>query len=60
MKNSRKIDLPDYCCKYDVVTSGGRKECDHDYPPETKKEHDTFVSWTCSKCKMKTSFGVYE
>lgn len=40
---SRKIELPDYCCPQDVSTRGGDRDCDHDYPPDSKDESDTYV-----------------
>ena len=58
-EKSRKIELPNYCCALDVNMAGGDKDCDHDYPPESKVENDTYVLWTCSRCDMKTSFGVF-
>lgn len=57
---NRKIKLPSYCCPRDIKTSGGDKDCDHDCPPETRKENSVSVSWQCSKCGMRTTFGVYE
>jgi len=57
---NRKIDLPDYCCPMDLQTMGGNEECDHDYPPESKVEHDTYLEWQCSKCNMRTTVGVYD
>ena len=56
----RKIDLPDYCCPHTCSTAGGDEDCDHDYPPESKLEHDDWVEWTCSHCGMRTSFEVYQ
>jgi len=56
----RKIDVPDYCCKSDIQTRHVDDDCDHDYPPESKKEHDTFVEWTCSRCGGVVSLGVYQ
>lgn len=58
--SSRKIELPPHCCPHDVEYYGGDNNCDHDYPPESKNEEDTYVSWRCSKCGMITSFGVYQ
>ena len=57
---NRKISLPDYCCPPTGQSKGGDSECDHDYPPESKIEHDTWVQWACSKCGMKRSYEVYE
>ena len=59
-KMNRKIELPDYCCPFTGVSKGGKKECDHDYPPESKEEFDTYIQYTCSKCGMKRSYEVYE
>jgi len=56
----RKIALPSYCCPHGCQTSGGDKDCDHDYPPESKVEHTTYVTWRCSKCGMRVSFEVYQ
>jgi len=61
---NRKIKLPVYCCPHTCKTRGGDEECDHDYPPESQKEHDewggSWVEWTCSKCGMRVSFEVYD
>jgi hypothetical protein len=59
-EKSRKIDLPYYCCPFDRQIIDGDKDCEHDYPPESKEEFDTFIRWVCSKCGMKTSYGVYQ
>jgi hypothetical protein len=56
----RKIDPPSYCCTYDMNHRGGDRNCNHDYPPESKREYATCVEWTCSICGMRTSLGVYE
>lgn len=55
---NRKIDLPLYCCPFGYKTEGGDKNCDHDYPPETKVEEAEWVSWKCSKCGMTVYFEV--
>ena len=57
---NRKIDLPEYCCPSDRNVSGGKEDCDHDFPLESKREYDTYLKWTCSKCGMRISFGVYQ
>lgn len=62
---NRKIILPDYCCPFGGWSKGGDENCDHDYPPESRKEHDPFkgpsyVCWTCSKCGMKRCYEVYQ
>ena len=59
MSEHRKIELPAYCCPGDVRTVGGQKDCDHDYPPESKDESASFVTWTCSICGLKICVGVY-
>jgi hypothetical protein len=60
MSEARKIKLPAYCTPFNCRTSGGNKDCDHDYPPESKKETVSWVTWTCSRCGMRTSFEVYQ
>lgn len=57
---NRKIDLPEYCSPFTGERRLGKDDCDHDYPPESKNEHDTFVEWTCSKCGMIRSYEVYD
>jgi len=56
----RKIALPEYCCPSDHTISGGRDDCDHDYPPESLVEHCEYLTWTCSRCGLVISFGVYQ
>lgn len=56
---NRKIELPEYLCPY-PYTKGGDSDCDHDYPPESKRESDNGADWTCSKCGMVTSFDVWD
>jgi hypothetical protein len=58
--NNRKIELPNYCSPFTGRSIGGSEECEHDYPPESKVEHDTYVEWTCSKCGMIRSYEVYD
>ena len=58
MEEARKIDLPNYCCPFGGWSHGGDESCDHDYPPESKVERDTYVRWTCSKCGMKRYYDV--
>jgi len=57
---SRKIELPSYCHPLTGTSFGGNKKCDHDYPPESKKETATFVEWTCSKCGLRRGYEVYD
>lgn len=57
---NRKIELPDYCCPATAKFRNGDTDCDHDYPPESKVEHSTYVEWTCSKCGGTFSAEVYE
>lgn len=56
---ARKIKLPDYCHPLTGWSKGGDENCDHDYPPGSKDEHDAYVCWTCSKCGMKRCYEVY-
>jgi len=59
--NNRKIILPDHLCPQTMVNKRGDKNCDHDYPPETKDSHNDTVEWyTCTKCGMETGFEVYD
>jgi hypothetical protein len=55
-----KIELPSYCNPRTLRTSGGENECDHDYPPESKRESTHYVWYRCSKCNMRTEFEVYD
>lgn len=55
---ARKIKLPDYCCPFGGWSTGGDENCDHDYSPESKDEHDDYVCWTCSKCGMRRCYEV--
>lgn len=57
---NRKIDLPEYCNPYTAQFRYGDEDCDHDYPPESKVEHDDWVEWKCSKCDGKLSMEVYD
>jgi len=57
---NRKIELPDYCCPFTGVSSGGDSDCDHDYLPESRESYPEYVVWTCSKCGMKRSYEVYQ
>jgi hypothetical protein len=52
-------DLPEYCCPYDGEFLGGDPNCQHDFVKQ-EPEHDTWVSWKCSKCQMEVRIGVYE
>lgn len=54
----RKIDLPEYCVPATGASEGGDPTCDHDYPPESKVEHDDWVEWKCSRCGMRRSYEV--
>jgi hypothetical protein len=56
----RKIELPDYCHPMTGRSSGGRNDCDHDYPPESKEEHAEYVIWRCSRCGMRRSYEVFD
>jgi len=38
----------------------GDDNCDHDYPPESRKDHDTHIEWTCSKCGLVRSYEIYQ
>jgi hypothetical protein len=57
---NRKIILPEYYCPFAGNSIGGDENYDHDYPPESKKNYDTYVTWTCSKCGMIRSYEVYD
>lgn len=57
---NRKIELPSYCCPHTVKFRDGDLICDHDYPPEDKVEHDTYVEWKCSKCGGVMSVEIYD
>ena len=57
---ARKIKLPDYCHPFTGRSYFGDESCEHDYPPESKVEKDTTVSWTCSRCGMRRCYEVYD
>ncbi len=59
-EQARKVVLPEYCCPQTLKFSGGDKNCNHDYPPESKIEHDEWVEWTCSKCSGTLTVEVYQ
>lgn len=60
-KQGRKIQLPGYCHPMTGKSRGGDKNCDHDYPPESKQEDDhDVVWWTCSKCGMQRGYEIYD
>lgn len=56
----RKIELDtDTYCPHGW-SEDGRKDCGHDYPPESKRAHDTYAFWTCSRCGMRRYYEVWE
>ena len=59
MPAPRKITLGPEFCPY-PYERGGKADCDHDYPPESKHESDDGADWTCSKCGMNVAFDFYE
>ena len=56
----RKIQLPSYCHPLTGMSYFGDESYEHDYPPESKVEKDTYVCWTCSKCGMLRCYEVYD
>jgi hypothetical protein len=48
----RKIKVPPYCEPMTRTELFGRKDCEHDFPPESEQGSTKYVSWRCSKCKM--------
>ena len=60
MSKNRKIQIdPELYCGW-PYTQGGDPKCDHDYPPETKRDSDHGSDWTCSKCGMVTTFDFWD
>ena len=57
---NRKIKLTPEFCPFPYQTNGGNPKCDHDYPPESKRESDYGADWTCSKCGMKITFDFWD
>ncbi len=57
---TRKIELPNYCHPMTGGSYGGDTDCDHDYPPESKKDESEYVCWTCSKCGMRRCYDVFD
>ncbi len=58
---NRKIPLnTDTFCINSGYSKGGDDKCDHDYPPESKVEEDEFAYWTCSKCRMRRYYEVWD
>jgi len=57
MSEPRKINLPEYCVPYGE-SSGGKNDCDHDFPPESRRDYEYCAQWTCSICGMVATFEV--
>jgi hypothetical protein len=58
---NRKIPLDIHIYNpYTGISSGGKEDCDHDYPPTPTRDEATFAEWVCSKCGMKRSYEVYD
>lgn len=58
---NRKIELDtSIYCPFGWSEYGDPK-CDHDFPPESKKENceGTVVWWTCSKCGYQKYYEVW-
>lgn len=62
MTENRKIDLPAYCCPFDIQTAKrGDSNCDHDFPPESIDDsRDKCVHWTCSKCGFEVCYDIWD
>jgi len=58
---NRKIDLDEeYFNPLTGISIGGKKNCDHDYPPESKVSKDDYAYLTCSKCEMKRIYEYWD
>lgn len=56
---NRKIELDTWFCPF-PYKKGGDPQCDHDFPPESKRESDHGADWTCSKCGMNVTYDFWD